>query len=306
MVTGGAGFIGSNVVKLLDSKGYDIIVYDNLSTGYEKNLAPYPHVQLIKGDVRDKDKLCEAGRKCEIIFHLAASVGNIKSLKNPREDSEINVTGTLNVLECASKNKIKKVIYSSSAALFGEPQYSPIDEKHPSEPDSPYGVSKMAGEKHVLCFGQIYDISVVSLRYFNVYGTNQRYDAYGNVIPIFATLLLDSKSITVYGDGNQTRDFVDVEDVAVANVLTAEKKGLSGKFNIGSGKSITINELVDMFKHVFPAAKVNYSPPRRGEVIHSLAKIDLAKQNFGYNPTKINTKKIEKYIIWLKSETAKK
>jgi UDP-glucose 4-epimerase len=303
LVTGGAGFIGSNVVKLLTQRGYEIVVFDNLSTGYKENLDEFPDAELVVADIRDRDRLNLAMKGCEIAFHLAASVGNVKSLQNPVEDSEVNVLGTLNVLENARSNGVKKIIYSSSAALFGEPQYQPIDEKHPLEPDSPYGVSKMAAEKHCLCYGRIYDFHAVCLRYFNVYGVNQRYDAYGNVIPIFATLLLQNRPITIYGDGEQTRDFVNVKDIALANVLAAEKDGLSGVFNIGSGVSITINSLASMMKDIINQdADTIYAPPRKGEVRHSGADISLAKNAFDYNPSEEMYDNLIEYIKWIRNQ----
>ena len=299
LVTGGAGFIGSNIVKLLDQRDYEIVVFDNLSTGYKTNLDEFSNIELIVGDIRDRHTLNLAMKGCRIVFHLAASVGNVKSLQNPIEDSEVNVLGTLNVLESARLNGVKKIVYSSSAAIFGEPQYQPIDEKHPLEPDSPYGVSKLAGEKHCLCYGRTYDIDVVCLRYFNVYGVNQRYDAYGNVIPIFATLLLQNKPITIYGDGEQTRDFVNVKDVAMANILAAEKEELSGTFNIGSGVSMTINSLASMMKEIVNKnVDTIYAPPRKGEVRHSQADISLAKSSFNYNPSTNMYDNLLEYVEW--------
>ena len=299
LVTGGAGFIGSNIVKLLDQRDYEIVVFDNLSTGYKTNLDEFSNIELIVGDIRDRHTLNLAMKGCRIVFHLAASVGNVKSLQNPIEDSEVNVLGNLNILESARLNGVKKIVYSSSAAIFGEPQYQPIDEKHPIEPDSPYGVSKLAGEKHCLCYGRTYDIDVVCLRYFNVYGVNQRYDAYGNVIPIFATLLLQNKPITIYGDGEQTRDFVNVKDVAVANILAAEKEGLSGTFNIGSGVSMTINSLASMMKEIVNKnVDTIYAPPRKGEVRHSQADISLAKSSFNYNPSTNMYDNLLEYVEW--------
>ena len=299
IVTGGAGFIGSNIVKLLDQRDYEIVVFDNLSTGYKTNLDEFSNIELIVGDIRDRHTLNLAMKGCRIVFHLAASIGNVKSLQNPIEDSEVNVLGTLNVLENSRLNGVKKIVYSSSAAIFGEPQYQPIDEKHPTEPDSPYGVSKLAGEKHCLCYGRTYDIDVVCLRYFNVYGVNQRYDAYGNVIPIFATLLLQNKPITIYGDGEQTRDFVNVKDVAMANILAAEKEELSGTFNIGSGVSMTINSLASMMKEIVNRnVDTIYAPPRKGEVRHSQADISLAKSSFNYNPSTNMYDNLLEYVEW--------
>ncbi|MBD3181064.1 NAD-dependent epimerase/dehydratase family protein [Candidatus Poribacteria bacterium] len=301
LVTGGAGFIGSNVTKLLYNKGYEIYVYDNFSTGYINNLNSLNGLKIIKGDIRDKESLESAIKGCEFVFHLAAHIGNVKSLENPVEDSEINVLGTLNVLECSRINKVKKIVYSSSAAIFGEPHYQPIDEKHPQNPDSPYGVSKLAAEKHCMCYNRIYDIDIVCLRYFNVYGVNQRYDAYGNVIPIFATLLLQDKPIKIYDDGEQTRDFVNVKDIAKANLMAAEKQELSGVFNIGSGKSITINSLANMMKNIINKdAEIIYSPPRKGEIRHSKADISLARDSFGFNPSDNVYENLLEYIHWLK------
>lgn len=303
LVTGGAGFIGSNVLKLLHQRDYEIVVFDNLSTGYEKNLDEFPDIELVIGDIRDRHKLDLAMKGCKIVFHLAASTGNVKSLQNPIEDSEVNVLGTLNVLENSRLNGVEKIVYSSSAAIFGEPQYQPIDEKHPLEPDSPYGVSKLAGEKHCLCYTRTYDLDVVCLRYFNVYGINQRYDAYGNVIPIFTTLLLQSKPITIYGDGEQTRDFVNVNDVAMANILAAEKAGLSGVFNIGTGVSMTINSLASMMKEIANKdADTVYAPPRKGEIRHSKADISLAKSSFNYNPSMETYDNLVEYVEWIRNE----
>ena len=304
LVTGGAGFIGSNIVNLLYKKGYDIVVFDNLSTGYKKNLYEFPKIKLIVGDIRNKDDLKLASKDCKIIFHLAASVGNIKSLSNPVLDSEINVIGTLNVLEVARYNNIKKIVYSSSAAIFGELQYNPIDEKHPVEPDSPYGVSKLAAEKHCLCIGRIYGIDVVCLRYFNAYGINQRYDEYGNVIPIFNTLLSMNKPITIYGDGNQTRDFINVNDIAHANVLAAEQQGLKGVFNIGSGLSISINKLAQMMKAIYNInVETIYASPRKGEVRYCKANISSAKKLLNFNPSKDIYSGLVDYIEWFKSQS---
>ncbi|MCX6111682.1 MAG: NAD-dependent epimerase/dehydratase family protein [Proteobacteria bacterium] len=306
LVTGGAGFIGSNIVKLLHQRSYEVIVFDNLSSGYKENLDECSNIKLVVGDIRDNEKLNFATKDCRIVFHLAANVGNVRSLQNPIEDSEINILGTLNVLESARLNGVKKIVYSSSAAIFGEPQYQPIDEKHPEEPDSPYGVSKLSGEKHCLCYSRIYNINVVCLRYFNVYGINQRYDTYGNVIPIFATLLLQNRPITIYGDGEQTRDFVNVKDVATANIMAAEKEGLSGKFNIGSGVSITIKSLVLMMRDIINKdVNVNYAPHRKGEIRHSCSDISLAKKYINYNPLTGTYNGLVEYIEWLKGGLGK-
>jgi UDP-glucose 4-epimerase len=303
LVTGGAGFIGSNIIRLLTEKGSAVVAYDNLSTGYLKNLTPFPQVDFVEGDVTDLDKLKKAMRGCDTVFHLAASIGNAKSIAFPREDSRINVLGTLNVAEAVRENGVKAVVYSSSAGLFGEPQYLPVDEKHPCEPDSPYGVSKMAGEKHLLCLGRLYRFRAVSLRYFNVYGINQRYDAYGNVIPIFVTKILKGEELTIFDDGEQTRDFVNVRDIAAANVAAAENIDASGTFNLGSGKAVTINYLVNTLqKLVSGKMAVKYGPDRPGDVRHSLADITRARQVLGYTPLQDIAEGLKDYLDWMRRE----
>jgi UDP-glucose 4-epimerase len=303
LVIGGAGFIGSNIVKILNKRNYEIVVFDNLTTGYKKNVEEISGVNLIIGDIGDKKNLLNAAKGCDIIFHLAANIGNIKSINDPVFDSQTNIIGTLNVLDCARHNNIKKIVYSSSAAIFGEPRYQPIDENHSFSPDSPYGVSKLAGELHCLCYNHLFNMENVCLRYFNVFGVNQRYDAYGNVIPIFTSLLLNKKPISIYGDGEQTRDFVNVKDVAMANVLAAEKNGISGVFNIGTGKAITINVLANLMKDIVNNdSSIVYALARKGEVMHSLADISKAREILSFEPSTDIYSNLIEYINWYKTD----
>ena len=305
LVTGGAGFIGSNLVKLLSDEGYDVVVLDNLSTGYRQNLEPFKQVSLQIGDVRDAETITRVMEDVEIVFHLAASVGNVKSIEQPVEDSEINVIGTIRVLEAARRAGVKKIVCSSSAAIFGELQHLPIGEDHPAEPDSPYGVSKLAEEKLCLAFGRIYGLEAICLRYFNVYGVNQRYDAYGNVIPIFADRLLRRKPLTIYGDGEQTRDFVSVDDVARANLLAARSTGVSGAFNIASGVATTINRLAAMMSAMSDVeATIDYTEARKGEVRDSRADISAARATLGYEPKVALSEGLIEYMNWFRFEFA--
>jgi UDP-glucose 4-epimerase len=301
LVTGGAGFIGSNVVAQLASSGHGAVVIDDLSTGYEENLRGLS-VEFVRGDVCDADSVARAMRGCSTVFHLAASVGNVKSVENPVEDSRVNVLGTVNVLEAARKAGVEAVVYSSSAATFGELVTMPIAEDHPQNPDSPYGVSKLAAEKHVLCYGRLHGFRAVCLRYFNAYGVNQRYDAYGNVIPIFAERLLAGDRLTIYGDGEQTRDFVNVKDIARANDLAAVRDVPSGAYNIGCGESITINKLAELIQEAsgMRAAAVVHAPPRPCEVRHCRADVTKARREFGFDPSADMVDGLGEYFRWFK------
>ncbi len=307
LITGGAGFIGSNLVKMLLSEGHTVTVLDNLTSGYQSNLNPFPELKFIEGDIRNDKVVNQAMVGIEVIFHLAASVGNTRSIEHPLEDSEINVLGTLQVLEAARKHGVRKVIYSSSAGIFGELKTLPIGEDHRVEPDSPYGVSKLAGEKHCLAYAKLYpSLECICLRYFNVYGVNQRYDAYGNVIPIFAYQMLSEKPLIIFGDGEQTRDFVNVQDVAQVNYKAALTEGIAGAFNIASGTRITINQLVEMMKKVSGTkTEVVYNPPRQGDVRHSLADISAAGASFGYDPVVGLEEGLEEYLFWSSEELKK-
>jgi UDP-glucose 4-epimerase len=303
LVTGGAGFIGSNIVRLLLEKGHQVVVLDNLLSGYRKNLDPFPQVQFVEGDVRDAAAVERCATGVEVVFHLAASVGNTRSIENPIQDAEINVLGTLRVLEAARKQGVRKVVFSSSAGIFGELKTLPIREDHPVEPDSPYGATKLCAEKLCLAYAKLYTLEAVCLRYFNVFGVNQRFDAYGNVIPIFAHRMLRGEPVVIFGDGEQTRDFVNVRDVAQANYKAGMSRGVSGAFNVGSATRITINRLVDlMIEAGGMQPEVRYGPPRKGDVRHSLADVSAAKAAIGFEPSVTLEAGLKEYLDWAKKE----
>lgn len=303
LITGGAGFIGSNVAKLLVEEGHEVVILDDLSTGYRENLHAIPEAALVEGDIRDGELVSKLMKRVEVVFHLAASVGNRRSIDNPIQDSQINVIGTLNVLEGARHADVRKVVYSSSAGIFGELKHLPIAEDHPTEPDTPYGVSKLSAEKLCLVYAHLYPLEAISLRYFNVYGVNQRYDAYGNVMPIFTRWLLNGEPLVIYDDGEQTRDFVNVRDVAHANLLAAQAEGVSGAFNIASGTAITINRLAELMRGLRePDVGVVYQPPRQGDVRDSLADISRAGSVLGYHPGVGIEVGLEEYIAWASKE----
>jgi UDP-glucose 4-epimerase len=305
LVTGGAGFIGSNIVGELVAQGHEVTVLDNLLSGYRSNLEPYPEVRLIEGDIRDPAAVREALVGAEVVFHHAASVGNKRSIDNPIEDAEINVLGTLQVLQACVKANVRKIVTASSAGIFGELVTMPILEDHPVEPDSPYGCTKLAKEKLCLTYAKLYDLEAVCLRYFNVYGPNQRFDAYGNVIPIFVFQMLRNEPLTVFGDGLQTRDFINVKDVVQANLKAAEAVGVSGAFNLGSASRVTINRLLELIGETAGVTlEPAHGPERPGDVRHSLADVSAAAAAFGFQPSVGLAEGLESYLAWARQEVA--
>lgn len=305
LVTGGAGFIGSNLTRRLLEDGHEVTVLDNLSSGYQRNIDAFPGVDFVHGDIRDENSVRQVTAGRSVVFHLAASVGNKRSIDDPLSDAEINVLGTLRVLEAARKAGVGKVVISSSAGIFGELKTLPIREDHPTEPDSPYGASKLCAEKEGLAYAKLYGMEVVCLRYFNVYGPSQRFDAYGNVIPIFVFQILRGEPVTIFGDGEQTRDFVNVSDVVQANIKAAMAPGVTGAFNIGSGTRISITALVEWLKLASGLNPVvRHGPPRAGDVRDSLADISSARKAFGFQPAVTLDEGLPEYIRWARAEVA--
>lgn len=306
LVTGGAGFIGSNVVKKLLTEGWKVRVIDDLSTGYAANLETLD-VEFVPASITQTETINACCKGVDVVFHLAACVGRQKSIDDPVQDAHINVIGTINVLEAMKKHKVPRIVYSSSAAIFGELQTPTIREDHPQNADSPYGVSKLAAEKMILAYAPLYNMTAVCLRYFNIYGVNQRYDLYGNVIPIFAHRLLTGKPLTIYGDGHQTRDFLCVDDVAQANYLAAIRPLPTSVFNLGSGQSITINTLAHIMMELSQTqATLQYAPERLADVKHCKADIALVKKHLGFEPKVDMYQGLTEYLHWFKQTVRKK
>jgi len=286
LVTGGAGFIGSNLVDKL-SPDNTVVVLDNLFSGLLSNLEKSKdRITFVKGDVLDRALVKDIVAEVDYVFHLAAHVGNIRSIKDPNFDMEVNIGGTLNLLEACRNSNIKRLVYSSSGAIFGEAKYLPIDEEHPLNPESPYAVSKLAAEKYCFAFHKVYGVPTTALRYFNVYGPRQDTSEYANAISIFLSRIREGKPLTVFGDGKQTRDFIFVKDVAKANILAATHPSAVGEiFNIATGKENSIKELVDIIKQVSAKeSQVIYADSRAGEVKYSRASIEKAQRLLGYDP----------------------
>jgi UDP-glucose 4-epimerase len=286
LVTGGAGFVGSHIVDRL-SPDNKVIVLDNLFTGLLSNLEKSKErISFVKGDILDKKLVKDIVANVDFVFHLAAHVGNIRSLEDPYLDMDVNIKGMLNLLEACRTTNIKRLIYSSSAAIFGEAKYLPIDENHPLMPESPYAVSKLAAEKYAFAFYTVYGIPTTCIRYFNIYGPRQGSSEYANVISIFLNRTKKGEPLTIFGDGEQTRDFVFVDDIVNANLLAATKPTAVGEiFNIATGEATSVNRIAEIIKEISGReSQIDYAPPRAGEVRHSRANIEKARKLLSYNP----------------------
>ena len=286
LVTGGAGFIGSHLSEELVARGYHVIILDNLSTGKLANITGLlkgSNIELVQDSVTNLPLLRKIFQDVKYIFHLAAVTRITSSIEDPLTNDEINVGGTLKVLLAARDNTVKKVVYASSAAIYGAAK-PPHKEDMLPNPLSPYATTKLAGEYYCDNFSRIYGLPTVALRYFNVYGPRQDpFSQYAGVIPVFIDRINRDLPPTIFGDGNQTRDFIFVKDVVQANILAAEKD-VTGTFNIGTGRNITINQLTgavqQLIRKNLPPV---YSEPQPGEVRYSQADITRAG-NFGYKP----------------------
>jgi len=290
LVTGGAGFIGSNIVEGLLKEGRKVRILDDLSTGLNENIKPFEkEVDFIQGDIRDKDVVKRAMKDVEYVFHLAASRAVEKSVQYPDYTHEINVTGTLNLLLAARDEKVKRFVFTSSSAIYGEITKFPVNEIEPDiNPQSPYGLSKLIGEQYCRLFSEIYDLDTVSLRYFNVFGPRQnRESQYAVVVPVFIDCLLKKESPEIHWDGKQSRDFVYIGDVVKANLACMRNDDFNGEvYNIASGQDISVLDLFNLIAKQMNVTdiKPNFAPKRPGDVRKTLADIEKAKKDLGYQP----------------------
>jgi len=287
IVTGGAGFIGSHIAEELLKLKAKVIIIDDLSSGKIENikyLSKIGNLEFIQGSIRDIVLLNNCFSGVDYIFHQAAIASVPQSIDNPLVSHEINITGTLNVLLSAKENNVKKVVFASSCALYGDTTELPLKENLLPNPLSPYAVTKMAGEYYCQVFKKVYGLNTVCLRYFNVYGPRQDPNSpYAAVIPLFIKMVLGGKSPTIFGDGGQTRDFVFVKDVVAANILATESD-VSGIFNIGTGKAVNLNYLTDrIIKLCKQNIEIVHGQARVGDVRHSFGDISKA-EIFGFKP----------------------
>lgn len=287
LVTGGAGFIGSNLVNALAERGDDVRVLDNFSTGNRANLEGLD-LEVVEGELRSYERVHAAVRGMEIVYHLGALGSVPRSVQDPLTSSAVNVEGTLNVLLAARDEGVRRVIFSSSTSVYGSSRELPTSESTPLDPISPYGVAKLAAERYCISFSRVYhSFETVVLRYFNVFGPRQTpHSQYAGVVPLFIAAIDAGEPITIYGDGEQSRDFTYVGNVVDATIRAAEADGASGRvFNIGAAAPATVNQLAETIGTILakPVEK-RFEPPRAGDIRDSWADITAAREALGYEP----------------------
>lgn len=284
IVTGGAGFIGSNLVDLLIEKKHSVVILDNLSTGSIKNVNEYARFHEV--DIQDVSGVLEIFEKqrCQIVFHLAAQTSVQQSLGDPISDCKTNILGTINILEACKRTGIKKMIFASSAAVYGEPHYLGIDEHHPVAPISCYGLSKLTSEEYIKLYSHLYGLDYTILRYANVYGIRQEASGESGVVAIFLDRLLNDRQCEIFGDGSTARDFVYVADVARANHLAIEK-GSNEIINIGTGIHLSLNTLYQLISANLRITKEPiYEKPREGDIQKTFFNIIKAQEVLNFKP----------------------
>jgi nucleoside-diphosphate-sugar epimerase len=288
LVTGGAGFIGSNIVDELVRRGHSVTVLDDLSAGKEENLAGVRNkIEFHHGSITDLEKVKTACVGADYVVHLAARTSVPRSVVDPLETNRVNIDGTLNVLVAARDAKVKRVVFAASSSAYGETPTLPKVETMPPAPISPYGVTKLVGEMYMQVFGRVYGLENVSLRYFNVFGPRQDPTSqYSGVLSRFIFALLDGLQPVVFGDGEQSRDFTYIDNVVDASLRACEAPGASGMvFNVGTAARITLNDTLRLLEKISgKPGRPKYDPPRTGDILHSQAEISLGRKILGYDP----------------------
>jgi UDP-glucose 4-epimerase len=288
LVTGGGGFIGSNLVRALVERGDDVRVLDNFSTGNRANLADLADdVEVAEGELRSYERVHAATRGIEVVFHQGALPSVPRSVQDPLTTSAVNVEGTLNVLLASRDEGVRRVVFASSSSVYGNSDELPRVETQHLDPISPYGVSKLAAERYCVSFARVYPIETVALRYFNVFGPHQDPTSqYAAVVPRFVTAIAEERPVDVYGDGRQQRDFTFVSNIVEANLLAAEAEGVSGRVvNVATGRGTSVNELADTVAAVLgKEVEREFHPQRAGDVRDSWADVDRARELLGWQP----------------------
>ncbi len=303
LVTGGAGFIGSNIVDELVRRGHQVRVLDNFSTGKKENLQnSLSKIEVIEGDLRSKADIDAAVKDRDYVLHVAALRAVLRSVDNPLETNDVNVAGTLNLLLASRDAKVKRVVFTSSSSVYGDTEVFPLNEKHTPNPLSPYAASKIMGEYYSKIFARIYGLETVCLRYFNVFGPRQNPEsAYSAVIPIFIDCILKKKSPEIHWDGKQSRDFSYVDNVVLGNILAAETSGISGEvFNIACHEEYSVLDIFENLKEILKVKDVEpvFKPKRAGDVRRTFADISKAEKLLGFKVQTRFRPGLEKTVQW--------
>jgi UDP-glucose 4-epimerase len=302
LVTGGGGFIGSNLVLRLLREGREVRVLDNFATGRRENLTDLAdQIELIEGDIQSYERVHNAVRGCEVVFHQAALPSVPRSIQDPLTSNAANITGTLNILLAARDEGVRRVVYASSSSAYGASVELPKREEMPALPISPYAVAKLAAEDYCRAFHEVYGLETVSLRYFNVFGPRQDpLSQYAAVIPRFILAFLADEQPVVYGDGEQSRDFTYIDNAVDANMLAATAEGVTGRaFNIACGDRISLNALLEELRSLTgKAIDATYLPARPGDVRHSLADVTAARTELGYEPNVDVMEGLRRTLAW--------
>ena len=313
LVTGGAGFIGSHITRALLEQGAHVRILDNFSSGKRENIEALiqqfngSQLEVLEGDVRDASHVTEAVRGVEVIFHEAAFVSVPQSMHEPQECFDVNITGTSLLFDAARKSGARRAVVASSAAVYGESDALPLVEETPLQPLSPYAVSKRVDEMYAELFTNSFGFEVAALRYFNVYGPRQRPDSmYAAAVPIFARRLLDGKPVTVFGDGGQTRDLINIHDVVHANLIASEHPNAAGKiFNICTGVETRLLDLLDVLYQLFPEApKPEFAAPRAGDIYRSVGSPQKAAYLIDFRAQVSLADGLKETVDWMRTQSA--
>ncbi|MBT9558738.1 MAG: SDR family oxidoreductase [Myxococcales bacterium] len=304
LVTGGAGFIGSNIVASLVARGHSVRVLDDLSSGNLQNLAPVmDRIAFHHGDIRDARLVMSVVDGCDYVFHEAAIPSVVKSVEDPSTTHDVNINGTFNVFDAARRAGVKRVVFAGSSAVYGNSEVLPKVETMATAPLSPYALHKATGEQYGHLFTELYGLEIVTLRYFNVFGPRQDPKSdYAAVIPRFITMMLAGKSVTIFGDGQQTRDFCYIDNVVEANLLACTAPGAAGRsFNIACGLRISLLDLVERLNGILGTSLApNHAPPRAGDIAHSVADIRAAESGLGFVPAIDVTEGLARTVAWFR------
>ncbi|MDL0126360.1 SDR family oxidoreductase [Halobacterium salinarum] len=310
LVTGGAGFIGGHLAERFVSRGHDVVVLDNFDPFYDTRIKEHTveacreraadgdgSYELVEGDVRNAELVTELVDDAEFVYHQAGQAGVRPSVENPRKYNEVNVDGTLNVLDAARETDIERVVYASSSSVYGKPEYLPYDEVHPTTPVSPYGASKLAAERYVCAYSEVYDLPTVALRYFTVYGPRMRPNM---AISNFVSRCLNGEPPVVYGDGTQTRDFTYIEDVVDANEALLTDDAADGEVvNIGSTDNIEILTLAEEIRdQIAPELDIEFAERFEADAEHTHADISKAGELLGYESSRTIREGVEEFMEW--------